>query len=110
MGQPLTDKFLLGTLICSPCIPSFLHANDGDFELVWEQHYLLPVRLIKEKIFVLFEVSNRCSDIHKLYSVIRDGSINFMYKISYKQFEKNSQNSWLGARRTAAILSGGIPS
>ena len=45
-------------------------------------------RGFKEKIFGQFEVSNRCSDVQKLFSVMRDGSSNFMYKISYKQCEK----------------------
>lgn len=87
-GYPLADEFSQGTLICTPGISFFIHANDGNLGLVREQQYILRIRLIKKKIFVQFEVSNRCSDIQKLFSVIRDGSINIMYKISYKQCEK----------------------
>jgi hypothetical protein len=35
--------------------------------------------------FIKFEVSTRCSDVQKLFSVIRDGSSNIMYKMIYKR-------------------------
>jgi hypothetical protein len=63
--------------------PLFLSpANDGDEGLFGCLEFILPVQLIKERLFVQFEVSNRCSDVQKLFSGIRDDSSNIMYKIS----------------------------
>ena len=84
-GYPLTYKFSQGIQIIHKAP---LHVNDGDLGLVREQQYILRVRLIKEKLFVQFEVSNRCSDNQKLFSVIRDGGRNIMYKICYKKHSK----------------------
>jgi hypothetical protein len=44
----------------------------------------LPVRLVEEEEFLQYRVSNRCPDIKKLFSVIRHGGRNIMYKISKK--------------------------
>jgi hypothetical protein len=70
---------------------SFLHAGDGDLGLVLTKQYILRVGLIKEKIFVQFNVRICCSDVQKLFSVIGDGSSNIMYKMSYKQCGKKRQ-------------------
>jgi hypothetical protein len=41
--------------------------------------------LVKGKNFFQFVVSNLCSDVQKLFSVIRDSSSDIMYKISFKK-------------------------
>ena len=46
-----------------------------------------PPQLILPAVAAL-EVSNPCSDVQTLFSVIRDSSSNIMYQISYKQCEK----------------------
>jgi hypothetical protein len=55
--------------------------------LAWCPYNILHVRLIKEKIFIQFEMSNRCSDIQKLFSGVRDSSSNITYKISYDRLQ-----------------------
>ena len=57
------------------------------------EQYIFLVGLVKGEIFFQFVVSNPSSDVQKLFSVIRDGSSNIMYKISttkksYKQRKK----------------------
>ena len=61
-----------------------------DFGLFPGEQYILLGGLIKGKSFFQFVVSNRCSDVQKLFSVIRDDSSNIMYKISYYSFTKGT--------------------
>jgi hypothetical protein len=70
--------------------PSLLHANDGDLGPFPRNQYILHDGLIKEIIFVKFEVINRCSDVQKLFSVVSEGRSNIMYKIRYKQHENST--------------------
>ena len=62
--------------------PSFLQANYGDLGLFPGEQYILLIGLVKGKRFFPFVVSNRCSDVQKLFSVKRDGSNNVTYKIT----------------------------
>ena len=71
--------------------------REGDLGLVSEKQYIYPSRLTNF-FFVQFELSNRCSDIQKLFVVIRDGSSNTMYKISYKQCKKTHKITQLVRR------------
>ena len=43
--------------------PSLSPANDGDVGLVGRLKYILPVRLVEEKVFLQYGMSNRCPDI-----------------------------------------------
>jgi hypothetical protein len=89
VGYPLTNKFSQFGAISAPCTSVFSLCEWWGFGPgLWETVYPAGVGLIKEKIFVQIEVSKRCSDIHRLFSIIRDGSSNIMYKICYKQCEK----------------------
>jgi hypothetical protein len=73
----------------------------GDLGLVLTKQYILRIGLIKEKVFVQFEVSHRSSDVYKLFSVIRGGSSNIMYN-ELQTMRKNC--------KTAAIPSDAIES
>jgi hypothetical protein len=86
----------------TPISLCFLHANDSDLGLVSTKQCILRVGLIKEKIYVQSKMSNHCSDIQKLFSGIRDGSSNIMYKISYKQCKNKIKEH--SSRKTAAII------
>ena len=74
--------FSKGRLICVLFSSVFSSDNDRNLGLFPGEHIIFLVRLIKGKSFFQFVVSNPCSDVRKLFSVIRDGSSNIMYKIS----------------------------
>ena len=73
----------------APFSPPSLHTNHGDLGLFLRKKYIVRVGLVRlvkvKKRFYQFVVSNHSPDVQKLFSVIRDGSGNIMYKISYKQ-------------------------
>jgi hypothetical protein len=86
----------------APFSPPSLHVNVGDLGLFLGKQYIIPlVGLVKgKKGYCQPVVSNRSSGVQKLFSVIRDGSRNSMYKISlkisYKQCkETNKKHNWL---------------
>ena len=103
-GSPLADEFMAPR---SPPLYFLLFYTRRTGIWAWSQRSSISFASDSLKKISLFEVSNRCYDIQKLFSVIRDGSSNIMYKISYKQCEKNTQNSTVGEEpvNTAAIPS-----
>ena len=77
-------RFSEGSPTCASFSSVFSYANDMDLSLFPGKQYILLVGLVNGKSFLQFVMSNRCSDVQKLFLVIRDGSSDIMYKISYK--------------------------
>ena len=98
----------------APFPESILHAKVRDLGLFYWKQDILLVDLVKGKSLFQSAVSNRCSDVQNLFSVIRDGSSNIMYtiskKISYTKRKKKitKLHSWLGECKTSAMFFGTI--
>jgi hypothetical protein len=51
-----------------------------DFSLVQDNQYVFLLQLIEVEVLVQIEVSDSCSDVQKLFSVIGNDGGNIMYK------------------------------
>jgi hypothetical protein len=62
-----------------------------DLSLVRDNQYVIQFQLIEVEVLVQIEVSDSCSDVQKLFSVIGNNVRNMMYKkgkISAKKYTK----------------------
>jgi hypothetical protein len=57
------------------------------------EEYVLRIWLVEVEIFIQIEVSDHCSDVQKLFSVIGNDGRNIMYKKKFRSVHKNTQNS-----------------
>jgi hypothetical protein len=57
-------------------------SSSGDLGLVQDEQYVLRHRLNELEILIQIEVSDRCSDVQKLFPVIGNDGGNIMYKKS----------------------------
>lgn len=88
-----------------------------DLDLFPRNQYLICVGLVRlvkgKKGFCQSVVSNHCPDVQKLFSVIRDGSGNIMYKISNKnklqKTQINEQRNIIGWGHVKCLYSSPAP-
>ena len=88
----LSDVVLSG--IPASMVPSPPSSRVRDLGLVRDNHYVFHLRLIE--VEVLIKVSDSCSNVQKLFSVIGNNGGNVMYKNSFRSAQKNTQDSTIG--------------
>ena len=62
--------------------------------MVQGEQYVLHLQLMEVEIFIKIKVSDRCSDVQNLFSVIGYDGGNIMLKKSYDQRKKKNMQNW----------------